>query len=91
VLSEVPHSDNTNNDMLNQSVQEMSYIEQSHLVNYPENEKTSDRNIIPYSQYLLETQNAAVQDTHSSAQQDAMYNTLCFQVFDDVDNYAIYF
>nr|GEW18323.1 hypothetical protein [Tanacetum cinerariifolium] len=48
-LSKVPHSDNTHNDMLNQSVQEMSYSEQTHLVNYPENEITSDSNIIPYS------------------------------------------
>ncbi|GJU57383.1 retrovirus-related pol polyprotein from transposon TNT 1-94 [Tanacetum coccineum] len=72
VLSEVPHSENTHNDMLNQSVQEMPYSEQTHLVNYPENEITSDSNIIPYSQYLLETQNATVQDTNSSAQQDAM-------------------
>ncbi|GKA76576.1 reverse transcriptase domain-containing protein [Tanacetum coccineum] len=31
VLSEVPHSENTHNDMLNQSVQEMSYSEQTHL------------------------------------------------------------
>ncbi|GKC19872.1 integrase, catalytic region, zinc finger, CCHC-type containing protein [Tanacetum coccineum] len=60
VFSEVPHSENTHTDMLNQSVQEMSYSEQIHLVNYPENEITSDSNIIPYSQYLLETQNAAV-------------------------------
>ncbi|GJT31380.1 retrovirus-related pol polyprotein from transposon TNT 1-94 [Tanacetum coccineum] len=60
VLSEVPHSENTHTDMLNQSVQEMSYSEQTHLVNYPENEITSDSNIIPYSQYLLETQNAVV-------------------------------
>ncbi|GKC18798.1 hypothetical protein Tco_1020948, partial [Tanacetum coccineum] len=55
VLSEVPHSENTQTDMLNQSVQEMSYSEQTHLVNYPENEITSDSNIIPYSQYMLET------------------------------------
>ncbi|GJY78898.1 retrovirus-related pol polyprotein from transposon TNT 1-94 [Tanacetum coccineum] len=60
VLSEVPNSENTHNDMLNQSVQEMPYFEQTHLVNYPENEITSDINIIHYSQYLLETQNAAV-------------------------------
>ncbi|GJS60443.1 reverse transcriptase domain-containing protein [Tanacetum coccineum] len=60
VLSDVPHFENTHNDMLNQSVQEMSYFEQTHLVNYPENEITSDSNIIPYSQYLLETQNAVV-------------------------------
>ncbi|GJX85272.1 hypothetical protein Tco_0336046 [Tanacetum coccineum] len=49
VLSEVPHSDNTYNDMLNQSVQEMPYSKQTHLVNYLENEITSDSNIIPYS------------------------------------------
>ncbi|GJW82807.1 retrovirus-related pol polyprotein from transposon TNT 1-94 [Tanacetum coccineum] len=60
VLSEVPHSEHTHKDMLNQSVQEMWYSEQTHLVDYPENEVTSDSNIIPYSQYLLETQNAAV-------------------------------
>ncbi|GKA63565.1 ribonuclease H-like domain-containing protein [Tanacetum coccineum] len=38
---------------------EMSYSEQTHIVNYLENGTTSDRNVIPYSQYLLETQNAA--------------------------------
>ncbi|GKB26477.1 hypothetical protein Tco_0865878 [Tanacetum coccineum] len=82
VLSEVPHSDNTHNDMLNQSVQEMPYSEQTHLVNYPENEITSDINIIPYSQYLLETQNTAVQGINSSAQQDAMI----LSVFEQLSN-----
>ncbi|GKE45065.1 hypothetical protein Tco_1472349, partial [Tanacetum coccineum] len=82
VLFEVPISDNTNNDMLNQSVQETSYSEQSHLVNYLENEITSDSNIIPYSQYLLETQNTAVQDTYSFAQQDAMI----LSVFEQLSN-----
>ncbi|GJX22217.1 hypothetical protein Tco_0226662 [Tanacetum coccineum] len=86
VLSEVPHSDNTYNDMLNQSVQEMPYSEQTHLVNYPENEITSDSNIIPYSQYLLETQNAAVQDTNSSAQQDAMILSVFEQLSHQVTN-----
>ncbi|GJU65377.1 reverse transcriptase domain-containing protein [Tanacetum coccineum] len=86
VLSEVPYSDNTHNDMLNQSVQEMSYSEQTHLVNYPENEITSDSNIIPYSQYLLETQNAAVQDTNSSAQQDAMILSVFEQLSNQVTN-----
>ncbi|GJR80209.1 reverse transcriptase domain-containing protein [Tanacetum coccineum] len=85
VLSEVPYSDNTNNDMLNQSVQEMPYSEQPHLVNYPENEITSDSNIIPYSQYLLETQNAAVKDTNSSAQQDA----LILSVFEQLSNQVL--
>ncbi|GKE64164.1 hypothetical protein Tco_1518325, partial [Tanacetum coccineum] len=72
ILSEVPHSENTHNDMLNQSVQDISYSKQTHLVNYPENKISSDSNIIPYSQYLLETQYAAVYDTNSSVQQDAM-------------------
>ncbi|GJY81647.1 retrovirus-related pol polyprotein from transposon TNT 1-94 [Tanacetum coccineum] len=35
VLSEVPISDNTNNDMLNQSVQEMPYSEPSQFVEHP--------------------------------------------------------
>ncbi|GKC82133.1 hypothetical protein Tco_1137850, partial [Tanacetum coccineum] len=86
VLSEVLHRDNTHNDILNQSVQEMPYSEQTHLVNYPENEITSDSNIIPYSQYLLETQNAAVQDTNSFAQQDAMILFVFEQLSHQVTN-----
>ncbi|GKD13803.1 hypothetical protein Tco_1198210, partial [Tanacetum coccineum] len=86
VLSEVPHSENTHNDMLNQSVQEMSYSEQTNLVNYPKKEITSDSNIIPYSQYLLETQNAAVQDTNSSTQQDAMILSVFEQLSNQVTN-----
>ncbi|GKA75220.1 hypothetical protein Tco_0781598 [Tanacetum coccineum] len=86
VLSDVPHSKNTHNDMLNQSVQEMSYSEQTHLVNYPENEITSDSNIIPYSQYLLETQNAAIRDTNSCTQQDAMILSVFEQLSNQVTN-----
>ncbi|GJR27988.1 integrase, catalytic region, zinc finger, CCHC-type containing protein [Tanacetum coccineum] len=59
VLFEVPISNNTNNDMLNQSVQEMPYSEPSYFVEHPENEIHIDSNIIPYSQYLIESQNAA--------------------------------
>ncbi|GJT91130.1 hypothetical protein Tco_1079975 [Tanacetum coccineum] len=59
VLSEVPIFDNTNNDILNQSVQEMSYSEPLYFVEHPENEIHIDSNIIPYSQYLIESQNAA--------------------------------
>ncbi|GJY98167.1 retrovirus-related pol polyprotein from transposon TNT 1-94 [Tanacetum coccineum] len=82
VLSEVPISNNTNNDMLNQCVQEMPYSEPSHFVEHPENEIHSDSNIIPYSQYLIESQNAAVQDTNSSVQQD----TLILSVFEQLSN-----
>ncbi|GKB20891.1 hypothetical protein Tco_0854814 [Tanacetum coccineum] len=84
VLFELPHSKNTHDNMLNQSVQEMPYSKQTHLVNYPENEITSDSNIIPYSQYLLETQNAAIQDTNSSAQQDSMILSMFEQLSNQV-------
>ncbi|GJT65105.1 hypothetical protein Tco_1016585 [Tanacetum coccineum] len=86
VLSEVPISDNTNNDMLNQSVQEMSYSEPSHFVEHLENEIHSDSNIISYSQYLIESQNAAVQDTNSSAQQDALILSVFEQLSNQVTN-----
>ncbi|GJT22276.1 hypothetical protein Tco_0892213 [Tanacetum coccineum] len=82
VLSEVLISDNTNNDMLNQSVQEMPYSEPSHFVEHLKNEIHSDCNIILYSQYLIESQNAVVHDTNSSAQQDA----LILSVFEQLSN-----
>ncbi|GJX80695.1 retrovirus-related pol polyprotein from transposon TNT 1-94, partial [Tanacetum coccineum] len=44
----------------------------SEIVDHPDNEIYSDSNIIPYSQYLLEIQNAKVRNTNSFAQQDAM-------------------
>ncbi|GJZ32616.1 retrovirus-related pol polyprotein from transposon TNT 1-94 [Tanacetum coccineum] len=50
------------------------------------NDITSDSNIIPYSQYLLETQNAAIQDTSSSAQQDAMILSVFKQLSNQVTN-----
>ncbi|GJV25613.1 retrovirus-related pol polyprotein from transposon TNT 1-94 [Tanacetum coccineum] len=52
-----------------------------------ESEITSDSNIIPYSQRLLETQNAAVQDTNSSAQQDALILYVFEQLSNQVTNY----
>ncbi|GJX83422.1 zinc finger, CCHC-type containing protein [Tanacetum coccineum] len=86
VLSEVPHSETYQNDMANKSVQAMSYFEQTPDVDYPDNEITSDSNIISYSQYLLETQQAAVQDTNSSTQQDSMILSVVEQMTDHVAN-----
>ncbi|GJX47504.1 hypothetical protein Tco_0272694 [Tanacetum coccineum] len=48
----------------------MPSSEQSNVVNHSETEITSDSNIIPYSQYLIESQQVAVQNSNSSAQQD---------------------
>ncbi|GJS63043.1 putative ribonuclease H-like domain-containing protein [Tanacetum coccineum] len=69
-LSEVHNHDNVNNDMTNQVVQAMSSSKQSNVVNHSETKITSDSNIIPYSQYLIESQQVAVQNSNSSAQQD---------------------
>ncbi|GJY94891.1 hypothetical protein Tco_0511252 [Tanacetum coccineum] len=48
-LSEVPHSETYQNDMANQSVQAMQNFKQTPVVDFPDNEITSDSNIIPYS------------------------------------------
>ncbi|GJR20481.1 integrase, catalytic region, zinc finger, CCHC-type containing protein [Tanacetum coccineum] len=68
VLSEVPISDNTNNDMLNQIVPKMPYSEPYHFVEHPENEIHN------------------VQDTNSSAQQDALILTVFEQLSNQVTN-----
>ncbi|GJW41946.1 hypothetical protein Tco_0070745 [Tanacetum coccineum] len=60
VLSEVPNFETYQNDMDNQSVQAMQHFEQILVDDYPDNEITNDSNIILYSQYLQETQQAAV-------------------------------
>ncbi|GJU27100.1 hypothetical protein Tco_1165721 [Tanacetum coccineum] len=51
-------------------LQAMPSSEQSNVVNHSETEITSDSNIIPYSQYLIESQQVAVQNSNSSTQQD---------------------
>ncbi|GKA57939.1 hypothetical protein Tco_0757127 [Tanacetum coccineum] len=72
VLAEVHNPDNMDNNMINQAMHAMSSSEQSSVVNHSETEITSDSNIIPYSQYVTESQQAAVQNSNSSAQQDAL-------------------
>ncbi|GKB39573.1 putative ribonuclease H-like domain-containing protein [Tanacetum coccineum] len=60
IISEVPHSETYLNDMENQGVHAMQDFEQPPAVDFTNNEIHSDRNIIPYSQYLQETQQANV-------------------------------
>ncbi|GKB73979.1 hypothetical protein Tco_0935391 [Tanacetum coccineum] len=67
-------------------VQEILNSEPSHFVEHPENEIHSDSNIILYSQYLIESQNAVVQDTNSYTQQDA----LILSVFEQLSNQVTY-
>ncbi|GKD23243.1 hypothetical protein Tco_1224946, partial [Tanacetum coccineum] len=60
VLTEVNNQDNMDNNMINQVVQAMPSFEQSSVVNHSETEITSDSNIIPYFQYVIESQQTAV-------------------------------
>ncbi|GJZ81022.1 hypothetical protein Tco_0646016 [Tanacetum coccineum] len=68
-------------------VQEMPYSEPSYFLEHPENEIHSYSNIIPYSLYLIESQNAAVQDINSFAQQDALILFMFEQLSNQVTNY----
>ncbi|GJT67732.1 putative ribonuclease H-like domain-containing protein [Tanacetum coccineum] len=52
VISKVPHSESYHNDLDNQSMHAMQDFEQTPVVDFLDNEITSDSNIIPYSQYL---------------------------------------
>nr|GEY47855.1 hypothetical protein [Tanacetum cinerariifolium] len=72
VLAEVHTPDNMDNSMINQGVQVTMSPEQSSVVNHSKTEITSDSNIIPHSQYVKETQQVAIQNSSSSAQQDAL-------------------
>ncbi|GKD25376.1 hypothetical protein Tco_1231590 [Tanacetum coccineum] len=59
-LAEVHNHVNVNKNMINQVVQVISSSEQSNVVNQSETKITSDSNIIPYSQYVIESQQAVV-------------------------------
>ncbi|GJS56220.1 hypothetical protein Tco_0629582 [Tanacetum coccineum] len=53
---------------------------------FPELVITSDSNIIPYSQYVIESQQAAVQNSNSSAQQDVLILSVIEQLKTQVAN-----
>ncbi|GJT30920.1 retrovirus-related pol polyprotein from transposon TNT 1-94 [Tanacetum coccineum] len=80
VISEVPNFETYLNDMDNQSVHALQDFEQSLVMDFTDNEISSDSNIIPYSQYLQETQQATVQDTNLQAQQDSMILSVIEQI-----------
>ncbi|GJY57192.1 retrovirus-related pol polyprotein from transposon TNT 1-94 [Tanacetum coccineum] len=79
-LAEVHNHDNTNNNAVNQAVQVMSSSQQSNVVNHSETKITSDSNIIPYSQYVIESQQATVQNSNSSTQQDDLILSMIEQL-----------
>ncbi|GKB43896.1 hypothetical protein Tco_0888838, partial [Tanacetum coccineum] len=86
VLCEVPYSDYSLNDMINQDVQEMQYSEQTHIDDFQDNEIHRYSNIISYSQYLQESQDAVIQDTNSSAPNNLLMLSLVEQMTDHITN-----
>ncbi|GKA89940.1 retrovirus-related pol polyprotein from transposon TNT 1-94 [Tanacetum coccineum] len=66
----------------------MPSSEQSNVVNHSETEITNDSNIIPYSQYVIESQQAVVQNSNSSVQQDALILSVIEQLKTQVVNYT---
>nr|GFD44848.1 hypothetical protein [Tanacetum cinerariifolium] len=85
-LAEVHNPDNVDNNMIDQRVQVMPFSEQSDVVNHSETEITSDSNITPYSQYVMESQQAVVHNSNSSAQQDALILSVIEQLKTKVIN-----
>ncbi|GJU32156.1 integrase, catalytic region, zinc finger, CCHC-type containing protein [Tanacetum coccineum] len=88
VISEVPNSKTYLNDMDNQSVHALQDFEHSPVMDFTDNEISSDSNIIPYSQYLQETQQATVQDTNLQAQQDSMILSVIEQMSEQMINHV---
>ncbi|GJV36028.1 hypothetical protein Tco_1408505 [Tanacetum coccineum] len=88
IISKVPHHEPYHTDMDNQSVYTMQGLEQTSVADFTDNEITSDSNIIPYSQYLQETQLAAVQDTNLYAQQDSMILSMIEQMSKQMINHV---
>ncbi|GJU56543.1 retrovirus-related pol polyprotein from transposon TNT 1-94 [Tanacetum coccineum] len=60
-------------------------LAESSVVNNSETEITNDSNIIPYSQYVKESQQAAVQNSNLSAQQDALILSMIEQLKTQID------
>ncbi|GKA67896.1 hypothetical protein Tco_0767813 [Tanacetum coccineum] len=73
VLSKVPNHDTyQDNNVIDQSFQEMQYSKQPVFVDDSNIDITSESNVISYNQYMKENKSEVVQDTTSSEQQDAM-------------------
>nr|GEU80759.1 hypothetical protein [Tanacetum cinerariifolium] len=87
-LAEVHNPDNVTNNVINQAVQAMPISKQSNIMNQSETKITSDSNIIPYSQYVSESQYAAIQNSNFLTQQDAIILSMIEQLKTQVVNYT---
>ncbi|GJU07097.1 hypothetical protein Tco_1123527 [Tanacetum coccineum] len=74
--------------ILNNDPDNSANFKQTPVVDFLDNEITSDSNIIPYSQYLQETQQAIVQDTNLYAQQDSIILSMIEQMSKQMINHV---
>ncbi|GJU18272.1 hypothetical protein Tco_1146238 [Tanacetum coccineum] len=88
VISEVPHSEPYHNDMNTQSSHALQDFKETPVFNFTDNKITSDSNIILYSQYFQETQQATVQDTNFHAQQDLMILSVVKRMLEQMINHV---
>ncbi|GKC18872.1 hypothetical protein Tco_1021022 [Tanacetum coccineum] len=88
VIAKAPHHEPYHTDMDNQSMHTMQGFEHTLVVDFTDNEITSDSNIIPYSQYLQESQQAVVQDTNLYAQKDSMILSVIEQMSEQMINHV---
>ncbi|GKA52234.1 hypothetical protein Tco_0745430 [Tanacetum coccineum] len=68
----------------------MPSSEQSNVMNHSETEITSDSNIIPYSQYVIESQQAAIQNSNSLYKQDCIIVFVIEQLKNQVANIILW-
>nr|GFB43892.1 hypothetical protein [Tanacetum cinerariifolium] len=87
-LAEVHNQDNMTYNMINQDVQAIPLSEQTNIINQSKTEITSDSNIIPYSQYVSESQYATVQNLNFPAQQDALILSVIEQLKTQLVNFT---
>nr|GEW32507.1 hypothetical protein [Tanacetum cinerariifolium] len=87
-LVEVHNNNNVNHNLINQAAQAMLLSEQLNIVSQLETKINSDNNIIFYSQYVNESQQAAVQNSNSPTQQDALILSMIEQLKTQVVNYT---
>ncbi|GKE84109.1 hypothetical protein Tco_1557851 [Tanacetum coccineum] len=64
----------------------MPSSQQSNVVNHSKTKITSDSSIIPYSQYVIKSQQATIQNSNSSAQQDDLILSVIEQLKTQVAN-----
>ncbi|GJS80638.1 retrovirus-related pol polyprotein from transposon TNT 1-94 [Tanacetum coccineum] len=73
VLSEVPYSDTSQNDMMNQSVHEFQYSELSPIVDYPDNKITKRKSKSIDKDIVLENNNKELENIVSLRYQNPFY------------------